>query len=399
VIIDPEYCEFDPATQRLTVFMGLAHDKGGFQVRLRSWSEGGGVELKDGGRWKRNDDAFDYPIVSDTVCDLVPTHPLRAYHDALPADVTSVLSQFSSLQCRLLHVIGQFPESAEMAESAPILFWLASNMLGPAPSRTDVRRLYTRRRVSILEMFTVSSSRSHLKFLSKIREFSYLREDVELLRRMLIDDGFMKKVRHSRQINWPVLKVFFKQRYVMDLACAQGCLAAENCREAFRFLGKICIYISDIRMMCRTIDREYPEKEIYAMKSAFQIKNLHDRIAEEINRKERASIIARYGEDLPPSPLKGTKDIKHICTVEGLLDEGVEMKHCVGGYVDRVMDGDVFIYSVHAPERATMEVHRLLDGKFRIEQVKLYRNGKVSKETWKFLHRWLSGFNSKKTGP
>ena len=390
MIIDPEYCEFDPATQRLIVSMGLAPGQGGFQVRLRSWNEGGGVELKEGGGWKRNDDAFDYPIASDDVFDLEPDHPVRAYHDALPADVTSVLRRFRSSQCRLLHVIGQFPESMEMAGSAPILFWLASNMLGPAPSKADVRRLYTRRRVSILESFCAASSRSHLKFLSKIREFSYLPEDLDLLRLMLLDDEFLKKVRHSRQINWPVLKVFFNQRYVMDLACAKGCLTAENCRDAFLFLGKVCAYISDIRIMCRTIHREYPEKEICAMTSAFQIKNLHDRIAGEINRKDRAAIIARYGEDLPPSPLKGTKYIEHISKVGDLLDEGVEMKHCVGGYVDRVMGGDIFIYRVHAPERATMEVRRLPDGKFRIEQVKLWRNGNASKETWNIMGHWFS---------
>ena len=130
------------------------------------------------------------------------------------------------------------------------------------------------------------------------------------------------------------------------------------------------------------------------MTSAFQIKTLHDRIAGEINRKDRASIIARYGKDLPPSPLKGTKDIEHISKIGDLLDEGVEMKHCVGGYVDQVMGGDVFIYRVHAPERATMEVRRLPDGKFRIEQVKLYRNGNISKETWDALNAWISTYSS-----
>ena len=259
MIIDPEYCEFDPASQRLTVTLGLAPE-GGFQVRLRSWSEGGGVEIKEGGRWTRNDDAFDFPIVSDDVCDLESTHPVRAYHDVLPADVTSVLRQFSSQQCRLLHVIGQFPESAEMADSAPILFWLASNMLGPAPAKADVRRLYTRRRVSILDSFCAASSRSHLKFLSKIREFGYSFKDIELLRRILNDGEFLKKVRHYRQINWPVLKVFYTQRYVMDLGCAKDCLAVDSCRDAFRYLYKVCRDIRDIRMMCKMLDCENPER-------------------------------------------------------------------------------------------------------------------------------------------
>jgi hypothetical protein len=41
MIIDPEYCEFDHATQRLTVSMAQAPDQGGLEVRLRSWNEGG----------------------------------------------------------------------------------------------------------------------------------------------------------------------------------------------------------------------------------------------------------------------------------------------------------------------------------------------------------------------
>jgi len=90
------------------------------------------------------------------------------------------------------------------------------------------------------------------------------------------------------------------------------------------------------------------------MKSAFQIKNLHDALAVELSRKNAEAIIEKYGEDLPPSPLRGTGNIVHISKVRDLLAEGEEMAHCVGGYVDRVMSGDVFIYRIFEPERATL---------------------------------------------
>ncbi len=397
MIIDQEYCDFDASTRRLTVFLDKAFGDPGYEVRLRSWEEGGGVEVKEGGRWKRNDDAFDYPLVSDDVFNLELTHPVRAYHDALPAEVTTLLRQFSSLQCRLVHVIGQFPESLEMAKSAPILFWLASNMLGPSPSRSDVRKLYTRRRVSILDSFFGNASRSHLKFLSKIQEFGYSQKDFELLRRILSDVEFLKKVRHYRQINWPVLKVFFQQRYVMDLGCAKDCLSTDSCRDAFRFLYKVCSDIRNIRMMCGLIGRENPERQIFAMRSAFKIRELHNKIAREWNRKQGSPIISSYGENLPPSPLKETKDIEHICKIEDLLEEGLLMRHCVGDFVhqDEVLRGDVIIYRVHAPERATMEVHRLCDGTYQIKQVKLYRNQKASEKTLKLLLEWLDMQNLK----
>jgi hypothetical protein len=389
MIIDPEYCKFDPASQRLTVFLGLFPEQEEFQVRLRSWNEGGGVEIKDGSRWTRDDDAFDYPIASDDVIDLDVTHPVRAYHDALPKDVTNVLRRFRSMQCRLLHVINQCPESAEMAESAPILFWSAANMLGPSPSKDDVKKLYRRRRVSILDSLCGSASKSHLKFLSKICEFGYYRNDISILCYMLRDEDFLKTVRHYRQLNWPVLKVFFRERYVMDLGCAKDCLSTENCRDAFRFLYKVCRDIRDIRMMSKMLGCENPDRKVFAMKSAFQIRKLHDSIARDLSKKEKASIIAHYGENFPPSPFQDTKDIEYISNVGDLLEEGLVMRHCVGEFVYQALRGDVFIYRVHAPERATMAVQRSTDGEFRIEQVNRYRNGKVSKETWDVLYRWI----------
>ena len=65
------------------------------------------------------------------------------------------------------------------------------------------------------------------------------------------------------------------------------------------------------------------------------------------------------------------------------------MAHCVGGYVERVMSGDVFIYRIFEPERATLEVERMPDGKFRIVQVKLYKNRNVSNMTLMLLKDWL----------
>jgi hypothetical protein len=128
---------------------------------------------------------------------------------------------------------------------------------------------------------------------------------------------------------------------------------------------------------------------ICGMKSAFQIKKLHDALAVEVSRKNKEAIVEKYGEDLPPSPLKGTATIIHISKVRDLLAEGEEMAHCVGGYVERVMSGDVFIYRILEPERATMEVERMPDGKIRIVQVKLYKNGDVSNNTFKLLNDWL----------
>ena len=389
VIIDEEYCGFDTSTRRLTVLLGKAFGNPGYQVRLRSWEEGCGIEVRHGRVWRRNDEAFDYPVSSEEVAELNAHHPVRAYYETIPGNSARVLRQFASHQCRLLHVLRQYPLSEELASTAPILCWAASSLLGTSPTNGEIGALFGSRRSFILEKFCGIGSASHLKFLTKIRDFSYQHEDLQLLKGMLRDERLMVRLRHVQEINWPVLRLFFKQPYILEMRCALDCLSTSNCRDAFMFLGKVGMYIRDIRRMCQTASLEYPWARICTMKSAFQLKNLHDALAVELSRRNKAAIVEKYGEDLPPSPLKGTETIVHISKVRDLLAEGEEMAHCVGGYVERVMNGDVYMYRVLEPERATMEVERMPDGKFRIVQVKLYKNGNVSNNTLMSLKDWL----------
>jgi hypothetical protein len=158
----------------------------------------------------------------------------------------------------LLHVLRQYPLSEDLAVSAPILCWAASSLLGTSPSKGEIRALFGSRRNLILEKFSGVGSASHLKFLTKISDFSYQYEDLELLKGMLRDERLMVKLRHVREINWPVLRLFFKQPYILEMKCALDCISASNCRNAFMFLGKVGTYIRDIRRMCQTASLEYP---------------------------------------------------------------------------------------------------------------------------------------------
>ena len=204
MIIDQEYCDYDASTRRLTVFLGSAFGNPGYQVRLRSWEEGGGIEVRHGRVWQRNDEAFDYPVSSAEVAELDARHPVRAYYDTLPGNAALVLRQFASHQCRLIQVLRHCPLSEELAASAPILCWAASSLLGTSPTKGEIRALFGIRRNHILEKFCGVGSASYLKFLTKIRDFSYQHEDLGLLKGMLRQERLMLKLRHVQMINWPV---------------------------------------------------------------------------------------------------------------------------------------------------------------------------------------------------
>ncbi len=64
MIIDQEYCGFDTSTKRLTVFLGKAFGNPGYQVRLRSWEEGGGIEVRHGRFGYATTKPFEFPVSS-----------------------------------------------------------------------------------------------------------------------------------------------------------------------------------------------------------------------------------------------------------------------------------------------------------------------------------------------
>lgn len=89
-----------------------------------------------------------------------------------------------------------------------------------------------------------------------------------------------------------------------------------------------------------------------------------------------ADILRRYG------------NIKEVLTRKELMDEGEEMRHCVGGYGSAVADGTI-ILSIKEPERCTCEISQGYgnDKKYKMEQVRSYHNANVKEETRELCKR------------
>ena len=70
------------------------------------------------------------------------------------------------------------------------------------------------------------------------------------------------------------------------------------------------------------------------------------------------------------------------------------MHHCVGSYVLEVFEGRSFVYSVLAPERATLELALTKEGP-RIHQLRRACNGSPSGQTRKAIQQWLDEWRTK----
>ena len=64
--------------------------------------------------------------------------------------------------------------------------------------------------------------------------------------------------------------------------------------------------------------------------------------------------------------------------------------HCVASYHQRILAGRYYVYSVTAPERATLGIKLAANGEMTIDQLKLRYNGRPSSETQAMVEGWLA---------
>ena len=96
----------------------------------------------------------------------------------------------------------------------------------------------------------------------------------------------------------------------------------------------------------------------------------------------------------PPAPLPGIEDIQPISSTSALAEEAREMNHCAFGYLDRVAEGDVYLYRVMHPERATVLIGHKANN-WHLEEISGISNRSISNETESMVESWLTSCQSR----
>jgi hypothetical protein len=72
-----------------------------------------------------------------------------------------------------------------------------------------------------------------------------------------------------------------------------------------------------------------------------------------------------------------------------LQEEGREQQNCVGAYGPRIRTGNLYLYRVLKPERATLAIAKTASGRWQLSEIKSFRNGQVSEETMEAVQWWI----------
>ena len=314
---------------------------------------------------------------------------LEDFRQSLPVEVAESLEPFKIRQWQMLVMMYYDQGSIDLAISNPALaFYLAQKLDGDVEKIKSLQCSKMRQR-EIMEFIDCPATKAGVKLISKIHPGSISQENWRKILRIVCSELSAEKtpLRHISQINFGVMEI------VNDPAALNAASAnlleevSKDHREKYR--GRVVHMIKSALEMQSELKQQRIVSHFPDMKRLCEV---HDRISIQYRRRIRqlnsAQLAAEAGifQD-PPFPGEPGK-IEPIICPEQLVDEGESQGNCVASYARRMASGNLYIYRVLHPQRATLSIVKKNRG-WVVGELEAKYNSAASKETEKFVADWL----------
>ncbi len=413
--------------------------------RISSWQQGLGVESLES---EKKDKVYLLGLEAWRLKHLI--EPL-----GIPKSLISYLSMCKGLWFPVAQLCAMNPAARSLFENNPVMLWMMVYSASYRQSYVrwnitshnyhwlkhipDIRKRLMffrledivgnlqKKQKAIVKALTGVGSQSHVRVLKKIQLDEASSEEYFALFKLLQDQTLLKFFRHWPDIPIEYLQTFIKNplltqlsflkkgiydeldiRLTMvlpDLTKDQRPLLDVN-RERLKQLASL---VEDLIMMAEELGLENNARQMLRQaRSVDTIIKYHNELVQKINRRNQLQRLDTYREQgwtesapklddsgLPinaPPPIPGTKTIVPITTVTDLYAEGLLMGHCVASYIGKIERGEVFVYRVLAPERATVSVTVKTAG-HQISEIRRADNAPVSEFTLQAVKSWLNKYN------
>jgi len=391
--IDPGHATFSPDTGYLEVDFTPVLD---CRLRFSSWDDGLRLDRFQDGAWHPEPEDPLMPFFA--ACrQLNDDHPVRGFLAGIPAGALDRSQYCGHFELTGLRLLRHHEAAWDLARLSPNLFWLltsrAAELRIPASEISEV--LSHRMRDVLSWAAGVPARQSVLTFLEKLRLKSRGDNEYRLVMEAVSSPAIVELFRHHSELSIPVLQVVLRHLWTKpSVIRSRFYLDASRRAESTDVLEESLILYRDALRLGRLLGIPNFDQVVASARTVDELRRLHDRWTERANAgRERATIrelIAKYGHAaFPEPPLPGNDDIVPIRTVEELLAEGTEMRHCAGSYAWKCLEGGCSIYRVLAPHRATLEL-RVVDGRPRLIQLKGPANATPPEECWKAVRDWMA---------
>jgi hypothetical protein len=299
-----------------------------------------------------------------------------AFFNTIPDVVRSELLPFPDRKWHLLNLFARCPGACELAHGNPALAYaLASNWAFRKPAVRQpiraARSLVRKKQKKILGWLGFPPSETVRRILSKIVPQSLSIERLLYLRDAIPNPAVQKTLAHLPRINAGVLRLAADPRYFPYITPRLLDDVGRNTHYDEPHSSPVGFLFDTLKMANQDEWRHCPKR----FSSLNRLLEVHDELA----RRLRPLLEQRIQErplEFPAPPFMGTRTIRPILSADELLREGDLMEHCVGSYADDVAVGQISVYRVLEPVRATLSLCRRQEG-WKADQLTQSRNARV----------------------
>lgn len=317
---------------------------------------------------------------------------LQPWREQIPDAVIERLKIYKGNAFGMLSVCSRYQYIEELFSTSPTLFWLTF-MTAQHHNWSEAEFVNTcqLKQTEILNKIDLPAKKSALKLLNKIKARHYGQREFELITELfMLDYQFLN---HRSTVSVALMKLLTHFPELINSKLLHNWNEDDN-------IQMLREYIQDIERMVYRIglDRKITIKKLCDCKNINCVQRLHDELVALFNKKMAALIKRKGNKELishfPAPPLTGNEDIIPITSYQQLQQESQQLHHCVASYDQDIALGDCYIYQVLKPERSTLsiKIRNTLSGqsRFRIGQLKGYRNKTVDNETRETVLLWFN---------
>lgn len=252
-----------------------------------------------------------------------------------------------------------------------------------------------KRRQLLLCLENIPPTENRVRILKKTNLLSGRREEIRWLIQSVRNDDIMDAYKHHDVISLQELYLSLRHRILAgsQLLKSLTLRSKPHLREYKPGMLSLVHIVKDSIRIGENIGIKKASSYVLNCRSREDLRLLHDEWSKRLLETTRYIQQDIFFEE--PS-LMTPEGINFIASVNALITEGREMKHCVASYKARALSGDAYIYSVYTKRgvRATVELV-LSNGTYIPVQIKGKGNSTPDDLTINAIKSWIDKENKR----
>ncbi|MGA1531253.1 MAG: PcfJ domain-containing protein [Kiritimatiellia bacterium] len=276
---------------------------------------------------------------------------IQPFMEQIPQAIRELIAPLRHRAWHLLCMLARCPGAMDLCRNNPALAFALSGhwIYREHPVRNPMRAargLVNRRQRDILAWMGFPGTKSTQQIFRKIAVSRLDPLSLRKLKEALNDPARHKALRHVSVITAPVLSVILREDLFRLSTMSLLEEMAVDDAQGDRIL-------SIMRDTCRLNEQQGGGHLPAPFRTARALIDRHDELA---GMHRRQNIRLARNTVFPDPPYAGHAQCQPVRTMKELLEEGLEMRHCVASYAEDVAGGSFYIYRILQPVRATLAI-------------------------------------------